>query len=148
MKSLLIVLAVFASSFTSTGFARETVKVSNAALKNFNSTFSTAAEVNWSATNGFYKANFVFKGQHAAAFFNEDGTLAAVTRNISSLQLPFSLQVSLKQDYSAFWISELFEVSTDHGTEYYMTLENSDQKVILKATPNGSWSKHKKTRKL
>jgi hypothetical protein len=148
MKSLLIAFALFASSFTSTSFARENVKVSNAALKNFNTTFSTAAEVNWSATNGFYKANFVFNGQYAAAFFSKEGTLVAVTRNISSLQLPFSLQVSLKQDYSAFWVTDLFEISTDHGTEYYLTLENSDQKLILKATPSGLWSKHKKTKKL
>lgn len=148
MKSLLIAFAIFASSFTSASFAREPIKVSEAALKNFNTTFSTAAEVNWSVTNDFYKANFVFNGQYADAFFSREGTFVALTRNISSLQLPFSLQVSLKQDYSAFWVSELFEVSTDHGTEYYLTLENSDQKLVLKATPNGSWSKYKKTRKI
>lgn len=148
MKSLLIVFAIFTSSFTNTSFAREPIRVSNAALKNFNTTFSTAAEVRWSAANDFYKASFVFNGQYAAAFFSREGTLVALTRNISSLQLPFSLQVSLKQEYAGFWISELFEVSADHGTEYYVTLENSDRKLVLKATPNGSWSKHNKTKKL
>ncbi len=53
MKSLLIGFALFASSFTSTSFAGETIKVSNAALKNFNTTFSTAADVAWTATNDF-----------------------------------------------------------------------------------------------
>lgn len=148
MKSLLIAFTIFASSFTTPSSASETVNVSNAALTTFNATFSNAAEVSWSGTNGLYKAAFLFNGQYAAAFFGEDGGLIAVTRNISSLQLPLSLQVEMKKDYSSFWISDLFEITTDGGTEYYLTLENSDQKLVLKASPNGGWAKHKKTRKL
>jgi hypothetical protein len=92
--------------------------------------------------------NFSLNGQYAAAFYTEEGKLMATTRNITSLQLPITLQASLKKDHAAFWITDLFELTTEGSTEYYVTLENAEQTLILKASPNMAWSKHQKSRKI
>jgi hypothetical protein len=70
-----------------------------------------------------------------------------LTRNISSTQLPISLQAELKKEYSEFWISDLFEVANDEGTHYYITIENSETKLVLKGSTDGSWSTFQKSRK-
>jgi hypothetical protein len=72
----------------------------------------------------------------------------AVTRNISSLQLPIILQTELKKKYSNYWISELFEKSNDNGAEYYITIEDADNKTVLKSfAGSGSWVVYQKSRK-
>jgi hypothetical protein len=146
MKSLVIAFTLLATVLTSTAFAADP-KVSPVVLRSFNKTFTTATEVDWSVTNNMYKAQFGLNGQTVTAYYQADGTMIAVTRNISSNQLPVTLQVELKKDYENFWISGLFELSDEGGTEYYATLESADEKVILKSISNNSWSRYKKLSK-
>jgi len=56
--------------------------------------------------------------------------------------------LQLKRNYAAFWIPELFEVVNDEGDYYYVTLENADEKLILKAKANRSWRLYKRVAKL
>ena len=73
--------------------------------------------------------------------------MTAVVRNIVSDQLPISLLTSLKRDYTGFWISELFEVAADEQTNYYVTLENADKKIVLRSRGIDSWDVYSKSRK-
>ena len=146
MKPLFILSLIFSSFFTTTAFAKD--GENSAAQQSFNTTFTNAAEVKWTVSEGLHKVSFSLNGQYAAAFYNEEGELIATTRNFTSLQLPITLQASLKKDHAGFWITDLFEVTTQASTEYYVTLENAEQKVILKASPNSTWSKHQKIRKI
>src|SRR5688572_3494516 len=144
MKKIIIMLAIALSSFTV--FAGE--GVSSKVLDAFNKEFTGAKEVQWINADEFYKASFVFNGQNVSAFYQLDGELIAVTRNLSSLELPISLQTNLKNKYSGYWISDLFELSNREGTHYYITLENADSKVILTSDGTGKWSSFKKFAKL
>ena len=91
---------------------------------------------------------FLLNDQTLTAFYNCDGTLLGVTRYISSLQLPIILQTELKRKYNSYWITDLFEVSNDAGTEYYMTIENTDGRIVLRASAGSpSWSVNEKIRK-
>ena len=56
-----------------------------------------------------------------SAFYSKKVNCSAMTRYISSLDLPLSLQTNLKKSYSDYWISDLFEVSNNDGTAYYIT---------------------------
>ncbi|MGZ4019990.1 MAG: hypothetical protein ACXVJ5_13140, partial [Flavisolibacter sp.] len=69
-----------------------------------------------------------------------------LTRNISSLQLPITLQADLKQRYDCYWISDVLEVANEEGTSYYITLETADEKLTLKSNSD-SWSTFQKQRK-
>jgi hypothetical protein len=144
MKKIILTIAIAVSSFIA--FANETT-VSTAALNTFNNDFATAKEVTWKSVNGFYKASFIYNEQHLTAFYSVEGSLLGLARNISSLDLPMNLQTSLKKEYGGRWISELFELSNEDGTSYYITLEQADSKVVLKSENGGQWSVYKKTTK-
>ena len=145
MKKIIIMLAIAISSLTA--FAGEE-NVSATVLNSFNKEFKGAKDVQWTNTNDYYKAAFVFNGQNVNAFYQLDGGVIAMTRNISSLELPISLQANLKNNYSKYWISDLFEVSNQEGTSYYITMENADSKIVLKSSGNGRWNTYKKMAKI
>lgn len=147
MKTLFILLTVIASFFSKTSLANDEV-VSPAVLKSFQSSFVNAKEVDWSLYQTLYKARFALDGQYINAYYNSDGSLVAMTRNISSSQLPIALQTTIKNEYTAFWISDLFEIANEEGTSYYITLENADTKLVLKSTNNAAWSKFQKKQKI
>ncbi|MFI5130172.1 MAG: hypothetical protein ACHQFX_09285 [Chitinophagales bacterium] len=144
MKKIIVTLAIALSTLSS--FAGE-VKVSSKVLDAFNTEFASAKEVVWTESNNYYKVAFVFNDQHVYAFYSAEAELMGLTRYISSLDLPISLQAGLKKDYSNYWISDLFEVSNSEGTGYYITLENGDSRVVLKSTGNESWKTYQKKTK-
>jgi len=144
MKSLIIAAALFVSLSAFAGREKVNEKVLNA----FKTEFVNAQEVEWTISSEYFKASFQMNGQRIFAFYNTDGELMGLTRNISSAQLPVRLQTSLKKNYSNYWISDLFEVSNSDGTHYYVTLENGTSKVVLKSSTGNDWSAYKKDRKI
>jgi hypothetical protein len=145
MKKILVTLAV--TIITLSSFAGE-VKVSSKVLDAFQTEFAAATDVTWSEGNNFYKAAFLFNGQHVSAFYNMEGELIGTTRYISSLDLPIGLQANLKKSYANYWISDLFEVSNSEGISYYITVENADNKIVLKsAIGDANWKVYKKSTK-
>jgi len=146
MKKLMIAVALLVSLGAFAGKEKE--KVNEKVLNAFNTEFTNVHEVEWTASADYFKASFALNGQRVSAVFNTDGELMGMTRNIPSSQLPVTLQSSLKRNYGSFWISNLFEVSNSNGTHYYITLENGDNKVILKSSGNSDWAPYKKDRKI
>ncbi|HEU4633252.1 MAG TPA: hypothetical protein VFS22_04660 [Flavisolibacter sp.] len=145
MKRIVITLTVLFSLVSLSSFAKEE-KVNARVLESFQSSFKNATEVDWTVSENFYKADFSLNGQYVAAYYDDAGQLIALTRNISSTQLPISLQTSLKKDHEAYWISDLFEVANEQGTTYYVTLENADTKLVLKSSGT-NWNHYQKQRK-
>ena len=114
----------------------------------FKKDFATASNIRWEQKNNFLKATFSLNGQILTAYYFSNGDLQAVVRNITSDQLPINLLTSLRKDYSDYWISDLFEISSNGKTTYYVSIENSDKKIVLKSDDLSSWevySKEKKT---
>lgn len=145
MKPLFILMTFVSSFFATSSFASD--KVSAAARRSFETTFSTAKEAAWTSVNSYYKVQFLLSNQPITAFFTVDGKLLRVTRNISTLQLPVLLQAEIKNDYANQWVTDLREVSTGDGTEYYLTVEDADSRTILKSANNSFWSVHQKQKK-
>jgi len=145
MKKIILMLAIILSSFAAiAGEENVNTKVLNA----FTREFTGAKDVKWTANKTFYKASFVFNDQYVYAFYKLGGELMAITRNISSLDLPMKLQTNLKKGHDGYWISELFEVSNSDGTKYYITMEKADSKIILKSSGDGTWNVFKKSQKI
>jgi hypothetical protein len=145
MKRIVVTLTVLLSLISVSSFANDE-KVNSKVLESFQSNFKNATEVDWSVSENFYKADFSLNGQYVAAYYDEAGQLIALTRNISSNQLPISLQTDLKKDRENYWISGLFEVANEQGTTYYVTLENADTKLVLKSA-GSNWTSFQKQRK-
>ena len=99
----------------------------------FKRNFKNAQLMSTEAHEAFTKVTFKMNNTIMFAFYNNSGDLLAVTRNITSDQLPMNLLLSLKGDYSAYWITELFEFTTDGASCYYVSLENADIKLTMRS---------------
>jgi hypothetical protein len=155
MKKLIVTLVIAVSSF-SAAFAGNTFgnpadikgeEVSAKVLGAFKKEFSSAKEITWTVASSYYQASFVYNDQHVSAYYNMDGELMGLTRFISPADLPLALQSDLRKNHSEYWISDLFEVANDDGTAYYITLEDADARIVLKATDGKSWDTYKKVKK-
>lgn len=146
MKPLLLVLTLLAVAFTQPTFATER-DVTPSVLKSFQSTFNTAKDVEWIVSDNLFKARFELNCQVVMAYYSTDGALLAITRNITSHQLPLALQTSLKKGHEGHWISELFEMNNTEGTSYFVTLENAEGKVVLKSSAGNGWNVFSKSKK-
>jgi hypothetical protein len=109
MKKILLSLAIAVSSLTS--FANRPTEVNPEVLNAFQNEFALAKNVEWVASQYYYKAGFEINNKYLFAYYNQSGKLLAITRHIVADELPIKLQLSLKKKYAGFWISDLFEVA-------------------------------------
>jgi len=109
--------------------------------------YAQAKDVSWQKAGEMVKATFTLNDRVLFAYYSESGDLIAITRNITTDQLPISLQTSMRKNYSGYWVSDLFEMVSGGQTNYYITLENADHKVVLKSEDFGSWSTYRKEKK-
>ena len=82
----------------------------------------------------YTRFTFKMSGLILNAFYSNQGELLAVTHNISSTQLPLTLLMQIKRNYSNYWISDLFEFNSHGESNYYITLESADKKVTLRSS--------------
>ena len=134
-----LVMMVAISSFAHPG-----EKVNENVLQAFNKEFAGAQDVNWEIGKSMLKATFRMNDQVMFAYYQEQGTLLAVTRNIISGQLPIFLLSDLKKNYQDYWITDLFEISANDNTDYYISLQSADQTLVLKSSGAQGWQLYKK----
>lgn len=144
LLSIATLLIVSAGAFAANSNNDE---VNQQALRSFKKDFAAATNIMWEQKANFAKATFSLNGQVLFAYYNDNGDLQAVVRNITSEQLPINLLTSLKNDYNDYWISDLFEVASDDQTNYYVTLENADKKIVLRSSGINSWDVYTKEKK-
>ena len=147
MKKIFLSLAAVALMGISAFANGNDETISQKTLAAFKSDFTNATHTTWEQKDGFIKATFSFNGQVLFAYYDNEGQLKAVVRNIVSDQLPLNLLASLKKDYADYWITDLFEISADGQTTYYATVENSNKKIVLKSDDVSSWDVYSKERK-
>lgn len=125
-------------------FAHNGEEVNENVLRSFNKEFAGASDVNWDISKSVLKATFRLNGQVMFAYYHESGDLVAVTRNLVSGQLPIGLLADLKKNYQDYWITDLFEISADESSNYYITLQNADQTIILRSAGTQGWQLFRK----
>ena len=146
MKKIMMTLALALTLSTMYAFTGEGA-VNKQALQAFKAEFANATNAAWTVGNDYYKVTFTMNEQQLFAFYDMSGEFMAVTRFISSFQLPLNLQSSLKKSYCNYWITDLFEMASKDGTAYYATLETADSKIVLKSTDGSDWSVYQKSKK-
>lgn len=113
----------------------------------FSSDFSLANNVHWEVIDGYYKASFNEHGTTLYAFYTADGEFMGMATYLRSDSLPVDLQSSIKEKYSGYWITDLFHFNIDNTPGYFITLENADHKIMLKADENKTWSFYSEVKK-
>ena len=147
MKKIVLAAALLISTGLTTVFAG-VPEITDKVVAAFNNQFPSATETEWSTGSNYYKASFLYNNNYVNAYYSPEGDFLATLRNISSVDLPILLQASLKKDYSSFWVSDLYEMSKQEGSNYFITLENADQKIVLKSSNGSAWTQQKKTGKV
>ena len=146
MKKIVFVLGLVVTMGVCSAYPSE--RVSQRVLTAFKTEFTNAQNVEWETGNNYFRAAFTMNEQRIFAYYNVDGQLLSIARYISSVQLPVNLFADLKNDYSKYWISDLFEVSNSEGLHYYVTLETADTKLVMHSGNGGSWSTYSKNKKI
>lgn len=121
--------------------------INQTALNAFSKDFAQATDVHWTTGTNYYRVSFTQNGQKLAAYYTTDGEFSAMSRMISTLQLPLYLQNSLKSYYSNYWVSDAFELSSTENSSYYVTVENGSSKIILVSSNGNAWSVYNKAKK-
>jgi hypothetical protein len=146
MKNKFLVWTLALIMSFSSGFAGTITGVDEKIVNSFKKDFAAAEDVQWEKSDAFVKATFKISGQVMFAYYTEAGSLIAVSRNITSTQLPIGLLTELKKNYREYWISDLFEIAMNNETAYYITIQNGDYSLVMKS--NGTnWEMFKKERK-
>ena len=146
MKKIMMMLALVVTLTTTYAFTGEET-INKQTLKAFKTEFASATDAAWTVGNDYYKVTFTMNQQKLFAYYSTTGEFMAVTRFISSFNLPINLQSNLKKSYSNYWISDLFEMANPDGTAYYVTLETADSKIVLKSADGNKWTLYQKTQK-
>lgn len=146
MKKIVFMLGLVVTMGVCSAYPSE--RVSQKVLASFKTEFVNAQDVAWETGNNYFRAEFTMNEQRIFAYYNVDGQLLSIARYISSIQLPVNLYADLKNDYSKYWISDLFEVSNSEGLHYYVTLETADSKLVMHSGNGGSWSTYSKSKKM
>jgi len=145
MKKRIVSAAMILMILTSAAFAGEIANPK--VITSFQREFVKASNVQWEKTNGLYRATFKMNDFIMYAVYNEDGSLSGAYRNLVSSQLPIGLQTEIKNQYSDYWITDLYEFSNDEAAGYYVSLENAGQMIIMKSTNTTEWQLVKKIKK-
>jgi len=138
MKKIMMMLALM---LTLTTFAFAGEAINKQALNAFQNEFAGATDIAWKVSGNYYEVAFTIDHKRLAAFYDDRGDFVAVTRFISSGELPNGLRKSLKRGYgNAYWVSDLFDVTTGDETSYYVTIENADTRVVLRSINGSHWA--------
>ncbi len=135
-KRILVLTAVFLMSLSAT-FAIDTNNIPESIVKALNNEFQNVSDVEWKSTPDYYKASFIVAGNSLEAFFSYDGILIAQSRKISMDQLPMSLVKEAKEKNSANPVTDIFELLTNRGTEYFITFNTGKEAKTYQSNGNG-----------
>lgn len=143
MKTVLLLAILLWGAATNNTFANDS-KVHPSVLRAFESNFGNRTGVKWSVVDNLYKAEFTIDDEAKAAFFSpEDGTMVAYSRYVTIGDLPYTLQRSLIQAVGSAAITEIFEVQSDTGTDYFASMQRAGETIVLKAAST-KWMIYKK----
>ncbi len=140
-----IIAAITVLTFTVSAFAADT---NDKTTNLFKATYPGATQVRYKTLGELVSISFLLDSTSMQAFYNAEGEQIAVSRVISCEKLPLKAAITLASKYNRYAATEVIEM--DHnteGTSYYISLENSSQKVIVQISVNGEVSVFKKSAK-
>jgi hypothetical protein len=148
MKKRFIILMITCFLFFSFTFAdTRGSDVPQTIVSEFSSHFYHAQNVKWEKMDSYYEVTFSQFGTTLFAFYSEDADFMGIANYIPTSNLPESLSLELKTKYGNYWISDLFRYLVNEQPGYCVTIENSDQKIMLKSDGSQKWKLYRSVKK-
>ena len=139
MKKKIITTALFFAIGLSAAFAGNSNGTNDAVVASFTKEFSNAKEVKWQKQSQYDMATFKLNGVIMTAYYNDHASLVAVIHHVLTDQLPILLLADLKNNYSDYWVTELYEAATDGESHYHIKLENSHETIKMISLNSTDW---------
>ena len=122
-------LMIFCSLMLGVGsFAFTQKAIDDRILQTFKASFPTAEEVNWYEQKETWIVSFVEKGVRTRAVYEKNAHLHNLTRSYNEANLPYPVQLQIKQRYPDKKIFGVVEMTTNEEsltiTEYNIKLED------------------------
>ncbi len=144
-KKLLLVAALIVT-ISASSFAAP--KINSKAMQSFSKEYANASHVTWTAAETYTKASFVWNNQPMWAYYDEAGEYIGVGRTIDLKTIPLDAMKTIKERYGKYTATEAVEFDDAADTvNYYVSMENNKQKVILKISSDGNVGIFKRVRK-
>jgi hypothetical protein len=141
MKKIILSLAIVVAVFSS-AFAGHTGNYKELAVAAFQKDFHKASDVSWAVTDRYIQAQFSIDRETMFAYYDFQGKLIGLVHHILTSSLPENLSKDIKKHYSNYWVSELFQVTTDDGVFYYVQLNNGDETIVLSTEGTNGWHRY------
>lgn len=143
MKKFILSSAIILALFSS-AFANHSENFKRNAQAAFQKDFIQVSDVSWAETPNFLRVTFHMDKQTLMAYYDYQGKLVGLVHNMLTTSLPKDLQEDIKKCYSKYWVSELFQVTYEEGTYYYIELKNADETIVLTTEGTNGWHKYTK----
>ncbi|MHA4846568.1 hypothetical protein ACX0G7_20505 [Flavitalea antarctica] len=141
VSALLTAMVIFvATSFASTEPGTGNKKFLSSLTKHF----SAAQSISWNQAAMITTASFKLNDEYLAAHFSPEAKLLGISKNVAANDLPLHMRLELRSYFDKYWITDIFEYATPASDAYYVTLENTTSKLVLKSE-GGDFEVYKKT---
>jgi hypothetical protein len=141
MKKLILSSAIMLALF-SMAFANRPDNITDRAAASFQKDFYKTSEVKSEVINDHVRVTFSQDNVTKYAYYNFQGELIGVVQHILTSSLPKDLQEDIKKHYAKYWVTELFQVTTEEGVYYYLRLTNADENVVLSTEDTNGWHRY------
>jgi len=138
MKKIILSTVILLALF-STAFANRPDNLTDRAAVSFHKDFHKASEIRSEVINNHVRVTFCQDNETKYAYYDFQGNLIGVIQHMLTTNLPEDLQEDIRKHYSNFWVTELFQVTTDDGVYYYLQLTNADENLVLCTEGTDGW---------
>jgi hypothetical protein len=146
MKNITILAAVMILLSANNLSAQKKVTVDYAVTKTFEQKFKDASQVQWSdLENDIFMARFENRGDHCIAYFTSEGRLVLAGKKITFEILPPAVKQRTEEvramnetESNELTIREIYELSGDRGTEYFINLTSRKLALSILVYGNGT----------
>lgn len=138
MRKTILTIAIGLAVFSS-AFAKVPAGINDRAVASFQKDFNTATDVRWDVTSNYIMATFQMDKATQFAYYDFQGNLIGVVHHILTSALPADLSKDIKKHYGCYWVSELFQITTEEGAYYYVQLKNADETIVLSTEGTNGW---------
>lgn len=131
MKRMFFVLSLLASFATTSAFATEQIPASIELA--FQRQFNGAHIDNSESVNGMIRISFTINNEQRNAYYNGDGELVILARQIDMNALPEALRSELQTRYAGYLVSGVYQFEEQGKVRYFSVLQKGGKSAIFSA---------------
>ncbi len=147
MKKIRIAITALALFVSSMAMAIPEESVSTDVKLAFRSAFTNAKGVKWDKVENFYFATFILDNKEVNVAYTEKGEMVGTSEFLSLEDIPLMTRIGLREQFGNYTISpQVFRVSFDGETIFYVTAVNEKRLLKLKCNSEGAISVVQRTK--